>query len=196
MRFVTAMHRGARLAAAAAIVVGGLVATTSTADAAPVYKGKVTANGGLTVRSAPTTHAGVKSTVAKGQKIKIDCKVPGTTVSGNKLWYALTGKRGWVTARYVDNIGAAPKYCPAEDTEYGNGRTTAKINLRSGPHFNDAKAGSLKKGKKVSAVCYVKSTAGVDGNFRWYLLKNDSWVSAEYVKRLSTPGTNWVPCAR
>lgn len=181
--------------AAAAIATAGLVATTTTADATTTYKGKVTANGGLSVRSAPSTHTGSNSTIGQGKTIKIDCKVPGTTVNGNKLWYALSGDRGWVTARYVDNIGAAPKYCPASDTEYGSGRTTAVLNMRSGPHFNDARTGTLHKGKKVTAVCYAKSSAGVGNNHRWYLLDNDSWVSAAYVKRLSTPGTNWVPCA-
>jgi uncharacterized protein YraI len=195
MRSATAIRRGAGLTAAAAIAMVGLVTTTTPAEATTVYKGKVTANGGLTVRSAPSTHSGSKSTIARGKTITIDCKVPGSTVNGNKLWYALSGNRGWVTARYVDNIGAAPKYCPASDTEYGAGRTTAAVNLRSGPHFNDAKAGTLPKGRNVTAVCYVKSSAGVDGNHRWYLLKNDSWVAAAYVKRLSTPGTNWVPCA-
>lgn len=195
MRFTAAIRRGSALALAAGFAIVGMAATATTADATTVYKGKVTANGGLTVRPAPSTHSGGKGTIAKGKTIKIDCKVPGTKVSGNKLWYALSGNKGWVTARYVDNIGAAPKYCPASDTEYGDGKTTDVVNLRSGPHFNDSKTGTLKKGKRVKATCYVKSSAGIDDNYRWYLLDNDSWVSAAYIKRLSTPGTNWVPCA-
>ena len=195
MRFATAIRRGAALAAAAGIATVSLAATATTAEATTVYKGKVTANGGLTIRPAPSTHSGSKGSVAKGATIKIDCKVPGTKVGGNRLWYALSGNKGWVTARYVDNIGAAPKYCPASDTEYGDGRTTDVLNMRSGPHFNDASTGTLKKGARITAVCSVKSSASVGGNNTWYLLDNDSWVSGAYVKRLSTPGTNWPPCA-
>ncbi len=195
MRVSSAIRRGAALAAAAAIAIVGLAATAGTAEAATSYKGKITANGGVTVRPAPSTHAGSKGTIAKGKTISIDCKVPGTKVDGNTLWYALSGNKGWVSARYVSNVGAAPKYCPAFDTEFGDGRTTATVNLRSGPHFNDAKAGSLAKGKAVNVVCFVKSSAGVGGNYQWYLLDNKKWVSAAYVKRLSTPATNWVPCA-
>lgn len=195
MQVATAIRRGSALAAAAGMVIVGLAATAPSAEATTVYKGKVTANGGLSIRPAPSTHSGSDGKVAKGKTIKIDCKVPGSSVNGNRLWYALSGDKGWVSARYVDNVGAAPKYCPASDTEFGDGRTRDALNMRSGPHFNDAKRGTLKKGQRVNAVCYVKSSAGVDNNFRWYLLDNDSWVSAAYVKRLSTPGTNWVPCA-
>ncbi len=195
MRVSTAIRRGAALAAAAGVAIVGLAATAGTAEAATVYKGKVTANGGITVRPAPSVHTGSKGTIAKGKTISIDCKVPGTKVDGNTLWYALTGNKGWVSARYVANVGAAPKYCPAFDTERGDGRTTEIVNRRQGPHFNDAKVGTLAKGKAVSVVCYVKSSAGIGGNFQWYQLTDKSWVTAAYVKRLSTPGTNWVPCA-
>lgn len=195
MRVSTAIRRGAALAAAAGIAIVGLAATAGTAEAATVYKGKVTASGGLTVRPAPSIHTGSKGTIAKGTTISIDCKVPGTVVGGNSLWYALSGNKGWVSARYVANVGVAPKYCPADDTEFGDGRTTAAVNMRRGPHFNDVKVGTLAKGKSVTVVCYVKSTAGVGGNFQWYQLTNKTWVTAAYVKRLATPASNWVPCA-
>lgn len=195
MRVTAAIRRGAALAAAAGIAIVAMAATAGTAEAATTYKGKVTATGGIKVRTAPTTHAGIKGTIAKGTTITIDCKVPATKVDGNRLWYALTGNKGWVSARYVANIGTAPKYCPAADTEHGDGRTTAVVNLRSGPHFNDVKTGTLAAGTRVAAVCYVKSSAGVGGNYQWYLLTNNSWVTAAYVKRLATPATNWVPCA-
>lgn len=194
MRVITGIRRSAALAIAAGIAIAGLGMATS-AEAATSYKGKVTANGGLNIRPAPSTHSGIAGSVAKGKTITIDCKVPGTTVGGNRLWYALSGKKGWVSARYVDNIGAAPKLCPAFDTEFGVGRTTAVLNQRSGPHFNDSLRGALPKGKKVQVRCYVKSSAGVDNNFTWYLLDNNNWVSAYYVKRLSVPASNWVPCA-
>jgi len=189
------IRRVAALAAASGIAVASLALTAVSADAATTYQGKVTANGGLTIRSAPSTHTSNNGTVAKGKTVTIACKVPGSSVDGNRLWYKLSNGKGWLAARYVDNVGKAPKYCPSDDTEYGDGRTTATVNTRKGPHFNDAKTGTLAKGKRVTVVCYVKSTAGVDGNFTWYQLDNKSWVTAAYVKRLNTPATNWVPCA-
>ncbi len=166
MRVSSAIRRGAALAAAAAIAIVGLAATAGTAEAATSYKGKITANGGVTVRPAPSTHAGSKGTIAKGKTISIDCKVPGTKVDGNTLWYALSGNKGWVSAARLQR-GRRAEYCPAFDTEFGDGRTTATVNLRSGPHFNDTKAGSLAKGKAVNVVCFVKSSAGVGGNYQW-----------------------------
>lgn len=194
MRVSGVIRRVAAVALASGVAIASFALTAGTADAATTYKGKVTANGGLTIRPAPSTHSGSNGSVAKGKTITIDCKVPGTSVGGNRLWYKLSNDKGWVAARYVSNIGAAPKYCPSADTEYGSGRTTAVLNMRKGPHFNDAKTGTLAKGKNVQVVCYVKSSAGVGDNFRWYLLDNKSWVSAYYVKRLNVPASNWVPC--
>ncbi|GAB3745414.1 SH3 domain-containing protein [Microlunatus parietis] len=195
MRVSGVIRRVAALALASGVAVATMAMTAGTANAATTYKGKVTANGGLTIRSAPSTHTSNNGNVAKGTTITIACKVPGTRVDGNGLWYKLSNGKGWVTARYVTNIGSAPKYCPSADTEYGDGRTTAAVNMRRGPHFNDVKTGVVYEGTRVAVVCYVKSTAGVNGNYLWYQLTNKSWVTAAFVKRLNTPASNWVPCA-
>lgn len=195
MRVSGVIRRVAALALASGVAVATMALTAGSAEAATTYKGKVTASGGLTIRSAPSTHTSNKGNVAKGTTISIVCKVPGTSVGGNRLWYKLSNGKGWVTARYVTNIGTAPKYCPSADTEHGDGRTTAAVNRRQGPHFNDVKLGTLASGTRVAVVCYVKSTAGVGTNFTWYQLTDKSWVTAAYVKRLNTPATNWVPCA-
>lgn len=151
--------------------------------------GKVIANGGVTVRSAPSTHAGSKGTIAEGKTIPIECKVRGTTVDSNDIWYALPPTTNeWVSARYVSNVGAAPDWCAGGRTPAA-GWTTAVLTARNGPTTADARRGStLAKGAKISVVCKVDSQS-VRGNTRWYLTTDSRWVSARYVTNVgAAPG--------
>lgn len=193
MRVSGWIRRGAGLLLAAGIAAATLFVATPAA-AATSYKGRVIANGGLTIRSAPSIHTSNRGMVAKWATITIACKVDGTSVGGNRLWYRLSNGRGWVAARYVVNIGAAPRYCPSDGTHSADGHPTADLNVRSGPHVNDAKRYTLRKGVWISVTCYVKSTAGVGGNYTWYLLADKAWVTAAYVKKVPTQHA-WVPCA-
>jgi uncharacterized protein YraI len=198
MRVSEWIRRGAGLLSAAGVTAAALFVATPAAAAPPPtnYKGKVIANGGLTIRSAPSTHTSNKGTVAKGTTVTIACKVHGTSVGGNRLWYRLSNGKGWLSARYVTNIGSAPRYCPIDDTAGGgDGSTTAAVNKRQGPHFNDARLGTLPNGTKIRVICYVKSTAVVGGNDKWYLLRDRSgWVTDAYLKRVVTRPSNWGPC--
>ncbi|MGX1314443.1 hypothetical protein RKD24_004562 [Streptomyces calvus] len=75
------------------------------------YKGVVTAQR-LALRSAPTRGSQVIRYAHKGDIVSIFCKVPGDKVDGNPLWYLLTdGTWAWGPARYIDNIGPAPRWC-------------------------------------------------------------------------------------
>lgn len=68
----------------------------------------------LVVRSGPTTADEGFAWYNRGETIKIICKVRSTKVDGNSLWYhtrSVTGAFGWVSARYVSNVGAAPAWC-------------------------------------------------------------------------------------
>ncbi len=77
-----------------------------------LYKGIVTANGGLRLRSAPNRGSAIIRVVPKGGLVNIFCKTGGENVDGNSLWYLLTdGTWAWGAARYIDNIGAAPRFC-------------------------------------------------------------------------------------
>jgi len=77
-----------------------------------LYKGVVTANGGLVLRSAPNRGSQVIRVAPKGEVVSIFCKTPGQSVDGNPLWYLLTdGTWAWGAARYIDNIGPAPRWC-------------------------------------------------------------------------------------
>ncbi|MDN5726777.1 MAG: SH3 domain-containing protein [Propionibacteriales bacterium] len=180
-------------ATVAALGAGALAATD--ASAAAGYSGKVTGQQGVNARQAPSTKAAFKGTIAKGKKVSIWCKAVGTKVDGNSQWYLLSDHR-WVSARYVANVGAAPKACPATDTDTAFAQVTSTVNKRSGPSTGDARTGSLSKGTKVEFRCQVTGPS-VDGNNRWYLTNDGkSWVSARYLKNLKPgPGTLRYPVA-
>ncbi|MER6672413.1 SH3 domain-containing protein [Streptomyces sp. NPDC000983] len=76
-----------------------------------LYKGVVTADT-LLLRSAPNRGSQVIRTVRRGQIVQIYCKTVGQNIQGNPLWYLLPdGTWAWGSARYIDNIGAAPRWC-------------------------------------------------------------------------------------
>ncbi|MEG3630496.1 SH3 domain-containing protein [Streptomyces poriticola] len=75
------------------------------------YKGVVTARS-LALRSKPTRGSHVIRYAHRGDVVHIHCKIPGDRVDGNPLWYLLTdGTWAWGAARYIDNIGSAPRWC-------------------------------------------------------------------------------------
>jgi hypothetical protein len=76
------------------------------------YRGRITANGGLTLRSAPNRGARIIRVAPRGEVVSIYCKTSGDSVQGNRLWYLLTdGTWAWGAAYYIDNIGPAPRWC-------------------------------------------------------------------------------------
>ncbi|WP_116950664.1 SH3 domain-containing protein [Jiangella endophytica] len=175
------LRRTAIALATATIVPLGLLATSTAADAATTtYKGRITE--GVNVRSAPTSAATKVGSYAKGATITIQCKVFGPSVSGNSLWYKLANGR-WVSARYVANIGTAPRFC-GDGKEYtGRVSSSTALAVRSGPTTANARVSSIPRGATMSIVCKVDSQS-VDGNRRWYQLTGDGggqWVSARYV---------------
>ncbi|MFI0237463.1 SH3 domain-containing protein [Streptomyces sp. NPDC016845] len=78
----------------------------------PVYKGRVTAKSGLLLRDSPTRGSKVVRSEPYRAIVHINCKTSGQDVGGNRLWYLLTdGTWAWGAAKYIDNIGAAPRWC-------------------------------------------------------------------------------------
>ncbi|GGV00747.1 SH3 domain-containing protein [Streptomyces spectabilis] len=77
-----------------------------------VYKGKVTAKGGLLLRDRPTRGSHVIRHEPYGKIVHIFCKTRGDNVRGNDRWYLLTdGTWAWGAAHYIANIGPAPRWC-------------------------------------------------------------------------------------
>jgi len=76
------------------------------------YKGRVNAVGGLKLRDRPTRGSAVIGFAAHGEIVSVFCKTPGERVQSNALWYLLAdGTWAWGSARYIDNIGPAPRWC-------------------------------------------------------------------------------------
>ncbi|MFD6308484.1 SH3 domain-containing protein, partial [Streptomyces sp. NPDC060223] len=76
------------------------------------YKGRISARGGLALRTAPNRGSRVLRVARYGEVVHIFCKTSGQSVDGNRLWYQLTdGTWAWGAARYIDNIGPAPRWC-------------------------------------------------------------------------------------
>lgn len=145
-------------------------------------KGKVIAKTSLAEHAGPSTSAPKSGKgYKKGTVIKLDCNLTGTTVGGNKTWYKVSGKKSWVSARYVKNIGSAPIACTAANVPADrNAKSTASLTERQGPSTHDRSTGHIAKGKKVQVWCKVTSQK-VSGNSTWYQTSGD-WVSAKYVK--------------
>ncbi|MFD9795601.1 SH3 domain-containing protein [Streptomyces sp. NPDC059070] len=76
------------------------------------YKGRVTAKSGLLLRDKPTRGSRVVGIARYGSIVHIFCKTRGERVEGNYLWYLLEdGTWAWASAAFIDNIGAAPRWC-------------------------------------------------------------------------------------
>jgi uncharacterized protein YraI len=178
--------RAAGLVLAAALA-GGVVSAAPAHAADTGTEGRVTARTSLSVRFGPTTASRAVGAVRTGQVIPLVCKVRGTSVDGNDLWYALPPTLNeWVSARYVANVGSAPQWC-GTDARF-RGRTTATLTQRTGPTRAASSAGTLARGVNVVLVCKLRG-ADVDGNALWYSLANGRWVSARYVTNVgSAPG--------
>ncbi len=169
----------------ATALTGGLIAATP-AQAAGSYDGRVVA-ATLTVRYGPTTASPARGTVTKDQVIPLVCKLRGSTVDGNDIWYALPPTLNeWVSARYVQSIGAAPDWC-GTDARF-RGKTTAALTKRTGPTAAATSAGTVVKGATLNIICKLPGQ-NVAGNDRWYHLTDGRWVAARYVTNVGTaPG--------
>jgi uncharacterized protein YgiM (DUF1202 family) len=76
------------------------------------YKGWVVSPIGLLVRSGPSRAHRVIGSLHYGQVVWIECKVHGEWIDGNDRWYKLSnGWWAWASARYIANIGEAPRWC-------------------------------------------------------------------------------------
>lgn len=193
-RIVTGTVLGLGTAAALAASAVAAPAPTHEGDPTPgaAYEGVVVGAGGVNARTAPTTHAKNLHTIGKTAQLGLSCKVTGPEVAGNSNWYRTT-EGEWVSAAYVDNVGAAPKTCPEQSTGVAVGRATADVNERSGPATADRQRGEMKAGDVAQFVCQVPSES-VDGNDRWYLREDGAWISARYVENVDGgPATNDTP---
>lgn len=159
----------------------GLGASSATA-ASTIATGRVTVNG-LVAHHVPTTAAPRVGSYQRGTRLGLNCKVHGPSVGGNDIWYSLHfSDFRWVSARYVANVGAAPRWCGDGLTRHGR-VTTSALTRREGPSLASRREGTVSRGTRVSVVCHVPGLKR-DGVTSWYELSNGSWISARYVSAL------------
>lgn len=168
------------------------IAATAAGAALPAHAastdGKVDSSIGVQVRSAPSTASKPLSALPDNQVFPIECKVRGTMVDGNDLWYSLPSDIGgeYVSARYVTNVGPAPDWCSGG--KVATGKATSGLNLRQGPTHSDKIVGSVAAGKTFKINCKVVSD-DVNGNKLWYYTTDGRWISARYVDNIgAAPG--------
>ena len=178
MSFTT---RTASVIGSIALAAGVGIIGAGTADAgAPRATGEVTANGGLSLRSSPSLSTGRVGAVSKGQRLTLTCKVRGTNVGGNDIWYSLSGSRTkWVSARYIRNVGRAPVWCIGS-AAVGKNSEAIGLNLRAGPTTSDRVVGSLAGKGRVDLICKVRGET-IRGNNLWYQTSDRKWVTARYI---------------
>lgn len=187
---MTLATRIASVAGSIALAAGlGLTgAATANADGPRMGEGEVSAKGGLSMRYAPSIYSKRVGALRDGDKITLVCKVRGTNVGGNDIWYSVpVVKTQWVSARYVDNIGRTPDWCTDSDAKGKNSQAIA-LNLRAGPTTEDRVVGSLPANGKVELICRAKGES-VRGNKLWYQTSDRKWVTARYVDNVGkAPG--------
>jgi hypothetical protein len=88
-------------------------AVSAPAHAAPAAtepQGRVVSRLTLSIRERPTTNSGYLGGIQPGAVIYLHCKVTGSNVDGNNIWYLLgNGRPGYVAARYVQNLSPVPR---------------------------------------------------------------------------------------
>lgn len=133
-----------------------------------IATGKTTAQ--LNVRSGAGTSYKKIGSLSKGAKVEIVSKL-------SNGWYKIKYKNtyGYVSGSYVKLDSQQPQ--PGEDEKIiATGKTTAGLNVRSGPSSNYSKLGTLAKGTKVEVV--ERYSNG------WYKIKykgSYGYVSGAYV---------------
>ncbi|XBB70035.1 hypothetical protein ABFU82_12215 [Nocardioides sp. WV_118_6] len=181
---------GRSLAALLLAAGAGVLALPGTADAAPATtqaQGRVVARTGLVERTAPSSHAATTGrSHRRGAVLTLECKLNGTAVDGNGRWYKIRGRDGWVSARYVANIGAAPVDCTAGDWAY---EVSVGTVIRQGPSRKDRRIGSLARGTEVDTRWIARRGGAVAGHRGWVAVNtpsgNRGWISLTNLRKVA-----------
>ncbi len=149
---------------------------------------RVTAADGLVERGLPTSASGQRGRLVQGEVVPVVCQVAGSVVYRNddenaersNVWYRVAAAHPtWVSALYVEDIGAAPLYCGTGRTHAAK-VTTGTLVRREAPTSRAAAHGAATRGDTVRAICKLHAQ-DVRGDDLWYNLPQGLWVSARYV---------------
>jgi cell wall-associated NlpC family hydrolase len=173
--------------------------STTTTEQAISKNVKTTAS--LNVRSSASTSGSIVGSLGNSTTVKVVAQKSGTAVNGNKTWYKLsTG--GWITAAYVTETSGSGNSASggsnsnnssssnnsAEQAVTKNLQTTTGLNVRSSASTSGSVVSSLSANAVVKAVAQKQGTS-VNGNTTWYKLSTGGWITAAYVKEVSSNAT-------
>lgn len=166
-----------------AVVDNGLPAQQAGGDSGIRYEpvGYVTV-ANLNVRSGPSTQHPAFTVVHYGQSLYL----VGRNGMSNWLQIRLgSGQQGWVMARYVsaspDDIASLPitDNSPQPPVEAVGYVTTYRLNVRSGPGFDQPVISYLWQGERVALI-------GRNSRSNWLQIRlpaySKGWVSAQYIQ--------------
>ncbi|HSN42787.1 MAG TPA: SH3 domain-containing protein, partial [Propionibacteriaceae bacterium] len=159
----------------AALLVGG---TAVIGPLARADYGPVTASSAVNIRSGPATTYPKVGVLAQGESL-----VQAGAPSGG--WVPVTYKatKAWIWGAYVTGEQSSPE--PISTTgPVGSAKTTAALNVRSGPALTYPVVGSLVKGAIVTMTGRISTTwtqISLSGNLRW--------VSSAYLTTATTSTT-------
>lgn len=143
-----------------------------------IHYGRVAVNGGLRVRNRPSVSAGSLTLLPNGYIVLITCKINGEDVDGNDIWYST--EHGWVSARYVANVGDPPDSCGPIGVGPYSGKALTGLNARGGPGTSHPVARVLADGEQFVIDCKTTGEQ-ILGNDQWYQTEDGDWVSAAWV---------------
>ncbi len=166
-----ALHAAAVFIALAGIML--MLSAHSFAAASPEAKGQVDASGGAYLRKSSTTSSGKVATLANNTSLTIYNEVykSKTSAAKNRIWYyvkASNGKKGYIRADLVDNI----RYSKV------SGTITSAVNIRKGPGTQMSKAGTLRKGTKITIYLDSRPVSSTCGRSKvWYRIYHNGKFS-------------------
>ncbi|MGW8375172.1 SH3 domain-containing protein [Streptomyces sp. ODS28] len=70
---------------------------------------RVVSRTALNIRSGPGVNYRKAGSLSSGRTFRVTCKVNGSNVKGNSLWYKTADGRGWVAARWAKNLTTIPR---------------------------------------------------------------------------------------
>ena len=139
------------------------------AASAPAASAQVNSSDGAILRKSSSTGSAQLAVLSDDTPLTIHKEVfkkKKSTAKKNK-WYYVTanGKKGYIRADLVDNISYG----------YAEGKIKAKVNFRKGAGTKMKKAGTLKKGTKVTVVLLANPVNSARGSSKkWYRISTSS----------------------
>ena len=172
--------------------------TSNTGSTETAISKNVKTTSALNVRSSASTSGSIVGSLSNSTTVKVVAQKSGTTVAGNKTWYKLsTG--GWITAAYTKAAATSGNSGnSSNNTSPNNNTNTAKeqavsknlqattgINVRSDASTSASVVSSLSSNATFKAVAQKQGTT-VGGTATWYKLSTGGWVTAAYVREVSS----------